>query len=126
MACFGSLHGFAMGQAAGNPWGDAVTLLETTSSTPFFFNFHQGDVGHTTVFGPTGSGKTVLMSFLINQAYRVNPDLKGFPCPGCKTKGRHQPALGYFCSRGATCPGGFPWQMAGTGVTAPASGGWFS
>ncbi|MFA7586330.1 MAG: VirB4 family type IV secretion/conjugal transfer ATPase, partial [Novosphingobium sp.] len=38
MACFGSLHGFALGQAHGNHWGEAVTLLQTTSSTPFFFN----------------------------------------------------------------------------------------
>src|SRR5690606_3514051 len=43
MASFGSLHGFALGQAEGNHWDEAVTLLETTSATPFFFNFHHGD-----------------------------------------------------------------------------------
>ena len=73
MACFGSLHGFAMGQAAGNHWGDAVTLLETTSSTPFFFNFHQGDLGNFTVIGPSGSGKTVVMNFLAAQAQKFAP-----------------------------------------------------
>src|SRR5690606_15966678 len=31
MAGFGSLHGFALGQATGNHWGDAVALLQTTS-----------------------------------------------------------------------------------------------
>ena len=46
MASFGSLHGFALGQATGNHWGDAVALLETTSATPFFFNFHHGDLGN--------------------------------------------------------------------------------
>jgi type IV secretion system protein VirB4 len=71
-----SFHAYPYGRPDGNHWGPAITIFETTSGTPFFFNFHQGDVGHTTVFGPTGSGKTVLMGFLINQAYRVNPDLK--------------------------------------------------
>jgi len=73
MACFGSLHGFAMGQASGNHWGDAVTLLATTSSTPFFFNFHQGDLGNFTVIGPSGSGKTVVMNFLAAQAQKFAP-----------------------------------------------------
>ena len=73
MACFGSLHGFAMGQAGGNHWGDAVTLLATTSQTPFFFNFHQGDLGNFTVIGPSGSGKTVVMNFLAAQAQKFDP-----------------------------------------------------
>src|SRR5690606_19367280 len=67
MASFGSFHGFALGQAEGNHWGDAVTLLETTSSTPFFFNFHHGDLGNFSVIGPSGSGKTVVMNFLAAQ-----------------------------------------------------------
>jgi len=78
MACFGSLHGFALGQASGNHWGEAVTLLQTTSSTPFFFNFHAtggggGDLGNFTVIGPSGSGKTVVMNFLAAQAQKFAP-----------------------------------------------------
>lgn len=73
MAGFGSLHGFALGQAGGNHWGDAVTLLETTSSTPFFFNFHHGDLGNFSVIGPSGSGKTVVMNFLAAQAQKFAP-----------------------------------------------------
>ncbi len=73
MACFGSFHGFSMGQARGNHWGEAVTLLETTSSTPFFFNFHQGDLGNFSVIGPSGSGKTVVMNFLAAQAQKFSP-----------------------------------------------------
>lgn len=75
MACFGSLHGFAMGQAADNHWGEAVTLFTTTSSTPFFFNFHSGDLGNFTVIGPSGSGKTVVMNFLAAQAQKFEPRL---------------------------------------------------
>ena len=78
MAGFGSLHGFALGQAEGNHWGDAVTLLQTTSSTPFFFNFHGtgmggGDLGNFSVIGPSGSGKTVVMNFLAAQAQKFSP-----------------------------------------------------
>lgn len=73
MASFSSLHGFALGQAEGNHWGDAVTLLQTTSSTPFFFNFHNGDLGNFTVIGPSGSGKTVVMNFLAAQAQKFSP-----------------------------------------------------
>ena len=75
MACFASLHGFAMGQASGNHWGEAVALLTTTSATPFFFNFHTGDLGNFTVIGPSGSGKTVVMNFLAAQAQKFSPRL---------------------------------------------------
>ncbi|MHA6318345.1 VirB4 family type IV secretion/conjugal transfer ATPase [Altererythrobacter sp. CAU 1778] len=73
MAGFGSLHGFALGQAEGNHWGEAVALLETTSATPFFFNFHNGDLGNFSVIGPSGSGKTVVMNFLAAQAQKFSP-----------------------------------------------------
>ncbi|MEP2735888.1 MAG: VirB4 family type IV secretion/conjugal transfer ATPase [Erythrobacter sp.] len=73
MASFGSLHGFALGQASGNHWGEAVTLLETTSATPFFFNFHHGDLGNFSIIGPSGSGKTVVMNFLAAQAQKFAP-----------------------------------------------------
>jgi type IV secretion system protein VirB4 len=73
MACFGSLHGFSLGQADGNHWGEAVTLLQTTSATPFFFNFHHGDLGNFSVIGPSGSGKTVVMNFLAAQAQKFAP-----------------------------------------------------
>ena len=65
---FASMHNYPIGQEKGNHWGDYVTVLDTTSGTPFFFNFHVRDVGHTTIIGPTGAGKTVLMNFLCAQA----------------------------------------------------------
>jgi type IV secretion system protein VirB4 len=73
MAGFGSLHGFALGKADGNHWGEAVTLLETTSATPFFFNFHHGDLGNFSIIGPSGSGKTVALNFLVAQAQKFSP-----------------------------------------------------
>jgi type IV secretion system protein VirB4 len=73
MASFSSLHGFARGKADGNHWGEAVTLLETTSATPFFFNFHHGDLGNFSIIGPSGSGKTVAMNLLVAQAQKFAP-----------------------------------------------------
>lgn len=72
-AGFASLHNFPSGKATGNHWGDAICLLETTSGTPYFFNFHKADVGNFTIIGPTGTGKTVLMEFLLAQAMRHHP-----------------------------------------------------
>ena len=69
---FAAMHNYPVGRITGNHWGDAVTVLGTTSGTPFFFNFHSRDVGHTTIIGPTGAGKTVLMNFLCAQALKFN------------------------------------------------------
>jgi type IV secretion system protein VirB4 len=77
-AGFMSLHGFPMGTMQGNHWGPAISLLETTSATPYFFNFHAQDLGHFTVIGPSGSGKTVVLNFLASQAQRISPRLVFF------------------------------------------------
>jgi type IV secretion system protein VirB4 len=42
----------------------------TKGTTPFRFNVHVGDVGHTLILGPTGSGKSVLLSHIANSALR--------------------------------------------------------
>jgi type IV secretion system protein VirB4 len=72
-AGFASAHNFPVGRATGNYWGDAVTLFETTSAGPYFFNFHRGDLGNFTIIGPSGSGKTVVLGFLLAQARRYSP-----------------------------------------------------
>ena len=72
-AGFLSLHGFPMGRSEGNHWGDAAALFETTSATPYYFNFHENDLGNFTVIGPSGSGKTVVLNFLAAQAQRFAP-----------------------------------------------------
>ena len=72
-ASFASYHNFPAGQKSDNHWGSAITKLETTSGTPYWFNFHERDVGNFTVIGPTGTGKTVLLTFLMAQAQRLKP-----------------------------------------------------
>lgn len=71
-----SMHNFATGQIDGTHWNTPITILETTSQTPYWFNFHRRDIGHFLVTGPTGSGKTVVLTFLLAQAFRVQPTPK--------------------------------------------------
>ena len=67
---------------AGEPWNrhfDAppLAVTRTDGSTPFRLDLHVGDVGHTLVIGPTGAGKSVLLSFLALQ-WRRYPDAQIF------------------------------------------------
>lgn len=73
LASYVSMHNYPIGKAQNNHWGEYVTILETTSHTPYYFNFHVNDVGHTLIIGPTGAGKTVLMNFLCAQAQKFAP-----------------------------------------------------
>ena len=45
-------------------------LGKTEGSTPFRFSLHVGDVGHTLIVGPTGAGKSVLLSLMAMQFRR--------------------------------------------------------
>ncbi len=73
-----SFHNHPAGQARGTQWGGAITVLETTSFGPYYFNFHSGDLGNFTVIGPSGSGKTALLAFLLAQAERHEPRVAYF------------------------------------------------
>ena len=47
--------------------GPALIEARTDGTTPFRVNLHTGDVGHTLIVGPTGAGKSVLLSMLALQ-----------------------------------------------------------
>jgi type IV secretion system protein VirB4 len=78
LAGFASMHNYPLGKKDGNHWGKHVTILNTTSGTPFYFSFHVRDVGHSLIIGPTGAGKTVLMNFLCAQAQKFKPRMYFF------------------------------------------------
>jgi type IV secretion system protein TrbE len=74
--------------ATGLPWNAHLTRqtghlqpvlarLPTDAMTPLYFDLHVGDVGHALVLGPSGSGKSVLMNFLIAQS-RKHPGAQVF------------------------------------------------
>ena len=70
-AALAPFHTHPAGKAKGNHWGQAVALLRTSAGSPFFFNFHVGDIGHTFICGPTGSGKTVVQNFMLAQLEKL-------------------------------------------------------
>ena len=51
-----------------------ISILETTSQTPYRFNFHQRDIGHFLVTGPTGSGKTVALDLPARTGISLRPE----------------------------------------------------
>lgn len=76
LAAMAPFHNFPMGRATGNHWGDALALLITSARSPYYFSLHANDpgdpdggsrkdTGHTLICGPTGSGKTVFIGFMI-------------------------------------------------------------
>ena len=80
-AAMAPFHNFPCGRADGNHWGEALALLKTAARTPFHFSLHASDpgdssgagshdTGHTLICGPTGSGKTVFIGFLIALLHR--------------------------------------------------------
>lgn len=52
---------------------EALVAFETRHHTPYFFNLHVDDVGHTAIVGATGSGKTFGLNSLITHAQKYQP-----------------------------------------------------
>jgi type IV secretion system protein VirB4 len=77
------LHNFASGKRDNNPWGECVTVLQTTNGQPYYFNFHathpgenslgEKAIANTMVIGKSGTGKTALINFLLSQVQKYNP-----------------------------------------------------
>jgi type IV secretion system protein VirB4 len=59
-----SLDNFPTGKPSGH-WGRAIARFRTDGGTAYDFNSHVQDVAMTIVFGPTGSGKTVFIMFIL-------------------------------------------------------------
>ena len=76
------LHNFLAGKRIGNCWGDALTVLQTRSGQPYYFNIHEENaftndlgkdlVGNFMIIGGTGAGKTVLASWILEQSLKFN------------------------------------------------------
>jgi type IV secretion system protein VirB4 len=75
-AAMSPFHNYPVGRASGNHWGEALSLFVTSARSPYYFSLHASDpadpdggsrkdTGHTLICGPTGSGKTVFIGFLV-------------------------------------------------------------
>jgi type IV secretion system protein VirB4 len=76
-AAMAPFHNYPAGRLTGNHWGDALALLISSARSPYYFSLHASDpndpdggsrkdTGHTFICGPTGSGKTVVIGFLVS------------------------------------------------------------
>lgn len=71
---FASLHNYESGKRDKNCWGQAIAILKTPNKQPYYLNLHDSNINkdefgeknlaNTCVIGTSGSGKTMLLSFL--------------------------------------------------------------
>src|SRR5205085_292139 len=75
---FCRLNRFPSGSANHNHWGEAVALMPTIVNSPYFFNFHHRDNGHSVLFDFNSfndqSGH-VLLNFLLSETRKYNGKL---------------------------------------------------
>ncbi|CAA9891710.1 Type IV secretion system protein virB4 [Candidatus Methylobacter favarea] len=82
-AAMAPYHNYPVGRATGNHWGDAMAVLISNAKSNYYFSLHASDpkdaaggnkkdVGHTSIYGQVGSGKTVLIGFLICMNQKLN------------------------------------------------------
>jgi len=50
-----------------------LAVMETDNQTPYYLNLHCNDVAHTLILGATGSGKSYLCNFLLQNAQKYEP-----------------------------------------------------
>jgi type IV secretion system protein VirB4 len=53
--------------------GEYLAVLETDNQTPYYLNLHCNDVAHTLILGATGSGKSFLANFILQNAQKFKP-----------------------------------------------------
>ncbi len=71
LACLAPMHAHPVGEETGY-WGPPAALFTTTALTPYRYHYHIGDVGNTFICGRVGSGKTMMISFLVTQSERYD------------------------------------------------------
>ena len=73
--------------------GPPLLLAKTKGATPFRLTLHVGDVGHSLIVGPTGAGKSVLLSVLALQFRRYRE------IPACDLRQGQLGPCGNACAR---------------------------
>ena len=136
---FSAFHNYPMGRIRHNQWGPAVAELLTTSGSPFYFNFHKGepgsdakraarldpnhkDLANSVFIGQSGSGKTVLQTFLMSQMLKFDQPELGAPMTQVlfdKDLGASVAVLAnggrYYALRNGSPTGFNPFQLEPTG-----------
>jgi type IV secretion system protein VirB4 len=71
LAGFSNLQRAPMGNTKGSVWGNTITVMPSLQGTPYFFNFHVENAGHTAIVGRTRKGRTTLAHFLLAQSRKL-------------------------------------------------------
>jgi len=93
IAGFCRLNRFPTGVAEGNHWGEATALIPTMVNSPYFFNFHVRDNGHTLLFDFNSFNDhvgTILTNFLLSESRKFGGKLIVFD---------HHRSAQFFCKR---------------------------
>jgi len=72
---FTRLNRFPQGMSSGTHWGDAVTILPTLVGSPYFFNFHHQDNGHTLIYDFNSFNDHtchIMMNFLLTETRKFD------------------------------------------------------
>lgn len=92
---FCRLNRFPNGSATDNHWGEAVTLMPTIVNSPYYFNFHHRDNGHSVLFDYNSfndQNADVLLHFLLSETRKYGGKLFVFD--------RHHSAKLFFSKLG--------------------------
>ncbi len=77
-AALATLHNAPIGHKY-NVWGKALTLFSSTQGTPYFCNLHDhNNNGFNAIIGPSDSGRTTLINFLLTMTDKYNPSTLHF------------------------------------------------
>ncbi len=120
-----SLDAPAVGLERSDWSSEPIVLMRQLSGAPYKFQFHVSEepeeVGHMCLIGPTGTGKTFFMNFLIAASlkvpglrwFRFDRDLGAFPFTACLGQDGNYLALQTDMEDTNTCAVN-PFQMAPT------------
>ena len=78
VAGFCRLNRFHEGSFTGNHWGNCVAVIPTSVGSPYGFNFHDGENGHTALFDFNSFGdkaEKILQYFLLTQTRKLGARL---------------------------------------------------
>jgi type IV secretion system protein VirB4 len=72
---FTNVTRYPTGKKTGNHWGDAITTLYSHTTVPYYFNFHEGENGHTLIAGSTHTRRREVLLFLLAMSMKHNPKI---------------------------------------------------
>lgn len=69
-AAMAPFHAFPTGERKGY-WGDPVCVFRSSAGTHYYYHFHDGDRGNTFISGLSGSGKSVMIGWIVAQSEKL-------------------------------------------------------